>query len=375
MGKDRKGKELGVGISQRKDGLYTARFVNSKGNRLQKYFKKIQECRKWLADAQYEDEHSNLRNLNDLTMDAWFDYWFTQIKGNNLRYNSQRGYESSYRLYIKPMLGDMLIKDVKPIHCQNMLNAMEDYEQSTINYARKVLKQLFEAAVENDIIIKNPITKNVHCSSNKTTKERDALTVGQQKLFLQHASDSIYYNQFALLLQTGLRVGELSGLRWDDVDMENRILHIRRILVYQTNVSRWSTNEPKTKAGTRDIPLTQEALKIIQNQKTKMAKIKIMSLDFSGYMFLSENGNPIHSTNYNREAKNICQAAGIPNISTHILRHTFATRCIEGGMQPKTLQKILGHADISITMNRYVHVTDKQKQKEMEMIEAALNII
>ena len=124
MGKDLKGKELGVGISQRADGLYTARYTTKEGHRKQKYFKKLQECKKWLADAQYYEEHGSALNSEEPTVDAWFNYWMTDIKANNIRYNTIRNYTDRYRVNIKPYIGDMLIKDVKPMHCQNILNKM-----------------------------------------------------------------------------------------------------------------------------------------------------------------------------------------------------------------------------------------------------------
>lgn len=375
MGKDLKGKELGVGLSQRKDGLYTARFINREGKRKQMYSRKLQVCRKWIADERFEDEHTNLKKLSNLTLNAWYEYWFNEIKGDTIRYNTKRNYANDYRLHIKPILGDMLVKDIKPIHCQNTLNSLKNYSQATITNVRKVMKLLFESAEENDIIIKNPITKNVKCISSKKTRERQPLSIEEQKLFLQAAKNSSFYNQFAFLLQTGLRIAELIGLRWEDIDIDNRVLHVKRILVFQKSPKNWTVSETKTKAGIRDIPLTQEAIDIIKCQKEKMSKLPLVPLEFSGYVFLSVRGRPIQTSNYDEAAKKICSQTGITHVSMHILRHTFATRCIEGGMQPKTLQKILGHSKISMTMDLYVHVTNEQKQKEMEMIEKALNII
>lgn len=375
MGKDLKGKELGVGLSQRKNGLYTARFINREGKRIQMYSHKLQECRKWIADARFEDEHTNLRQLANLTLDAWYEYWFNKIKGDTIRYNTKYNYEITYRLHIKPMLGDMLVKEIKPIHCQNTLNNLKMYSQATIDNVKKVMNLLFVSAVENDLITKNPLTKSVKCCSSKKTRERQPLSIEEQKLFLQAAKDCSFYNQFAFLLQTGLRIGELSGLRWEDIDMDNRVLHVKRTMTYQKLPVGWITNKPKTKAGTRDIPLTQEAIDIIKCQKEKISKQPVISLEFSEYVFLSSRGRPIQNTNYNEAAKKICAKKGISHVTMHVLRHTFATRCIEGRMQPKTLQKILGHAKISMTMDLYVHVTNEHKQKEMEMIEKALKVI
>lgn len=126
MGKDLKGKELGVGISQRKDGLYTARFTDRLGKRKQQYFKKLQECRQWLADAQFQDEHGNINASGDMTVDTWFEYWISEIKGKTVRWNTLSSYKGRYEKNIKDVIGNMLLKDVKPMHCQNVLNIMDN---------------------------------------------------------------------------------------------------------------------------------------------------------------------------------------------------------------------------------------------------------
>ena len=126
MGKDLKGKELGVGINQQKNGLYSARFVDKYGKRRQKRFKKLQECRQWIADASYIDEHSNLAQANDMMVDAWFEY-FIGIKKKTVRPNTVRNYTERYEANIKPVIGKMLITDVKPLHCQKIfLDMAED---------------------------------------------------------------------------------------------------------------------------------------------------------------------------------------------------------------------------------------------------------
>lgn len=310
MGKSLKGKELGVGISQRKDGLYTARFVDKLGKRRQKYFKKLQDCRNWLADAQFEDEHGNVLQGENPTVDAWYNYWIDNVKGDNIRFNTRRNYNERYERNIKPLIGDMFLKEVKPLHCQNVLNQMSDkYANSVIGHSRLVMWMLFDSAVENELLSKNPVTKSVKCTSGRNPKEMRALTIEEQKIFLETISGTSNYNQYAFLLQTGLRTGEMIGLRWSDVDFENCV-------------------------------------------------------EFKDSIFLCINGTPTKNSAYDTKLFYYCDKAGIPRFSMHVLRHTFATRCIENGMRPKTLQMILGHSNIGITMNLYVHVTDDEKVKE-----------
>ncbi len=271
MGKDLREKELGVGISQRKDGLYTARFTDRNGKRKQQYFKKLQECRNWLADAQFENEHGNVLQGENPTVDAWFDYWIENIKGQTIRDNTKRNYLERYRRNIKPILGSMLVRDVKPIHCQNvLLNMLKTYSNAMIEYCRVAMGAMFGSALENELIEKNPVTKNVKCKSGKMPKETRVLTIEEQKLFLETVKNSSNYNQWALILQTGLHTGEMIGLRWSDVDFENKVLHVRRTMEYRHEFGEWRIGEPKTKSGVHDIPLTQEALRILKEQKTKL---------------------------------------------------------------------------------------------------------
>ena len=222
MGKDLKGKELGVGICQRKDGLYTARFVSKRtGKSVQKYFPKLQECRKWYADAKFEDEHGGINASGDMTVATWFDYWIENAKGNSIRPKER------FEHNIKKCIGNMLLSEVKPMHCQNVLNQMkDDYQTSTIYQTRIALFCMFADAVENDVILKNPVTKAVKYNIGKEPKKVRALTIDEQKKFLEVAKKSSNYNQFAFILQTGLRTGELIGLKWSDIDWEKRVIHI-----------------------------------------------------------------------------------------------------------------------------------------------------
>lgn len=377
MGKDLKGKELGVGISQRKDGLYTARFVSkTTGKTIQKYFPKLQECRKWYADARFQDEHGGINANGDMTVKAWFEYWITNIKGNSIRPNTIRNYKERFKHNVDRCIGNMLMSEVKPMHCQNVLNQMkDDYKTSTIYQTRITLYSMFSDAVENDVILKNPVTKSVKYNIGKEPKKVRALTIEEQKKFLETAKGTSNYNQFAFLLQTGLRTGELIGLKWSDIDFKKKVMHIERSMEYRHSVGEWRIGEPKSKSGYRDVPLTEEAISILKNQKEKLKEIKVINIQFKDFVFLCRKGEPTKNSAYDTSLFKLCDKAGIDRFSMHVLRHTYATRAIEGGIRPKTLQVILGHSNVGITMNLYVHVTEDEKLKEIEKIEKALKVV
>lgn len=157
MGKNLKGKQLEKGISQRKDGMYSARFVTKRGKRVERYFEKYPEARRWLADARYEDAHGDLSAASGMTVNAWFSYWMDTFK-QSVRPNTQRNYRDRYRLNIQPVIGHMQLADVKQLHCQSILNAMKDsYAASTINQTFITLNSMFKSACQNDIIPRNPV--------------------------------------------------------------------------------------------------------------------------------------------------------------------------------------------------------------------------
>lgn len=376
MGKDLKGKELGVGISQQSDKLYVARFTDKFGIRKTKRFKKLQECRQWIADASYISKHSDIENASDILVDTWYEYWIG-IKKQTVRPNTVRNYSERYERNIKGIIGKKLLSEVKPIHCQKIFSDMAEqgYKNTTIYQTRITLYNMLEFAKENDVILSNPCKKSVKSDMGKPSEKKVALTIDEQRKFLMAAAGQSYENQYKFMFQTGLRTGELVGLKWDDIDFGKRTVTISRTMEYRYKVGEWRVGPPKSKSGYRTIPLTDEAIRILKDQKEKNSKIKVINIEWRDQVFLSRKGEPVKNSTYDTALFKICDKAEIRKFCMHILRHTFATRCIEAGMIPKTLQKILGHSNIGITMDLYVDATEEEKTKEMDLVAEALKVV
>ena len=383
MGKDLKGKELGKGLGQRKDKYYYAKY-SYHGKKGQQSFHTLVEAKNWRQEQLYLCRHPELRTATspDMTVDAWFNRWLKDVVGNRAP-NTLRNYRERYEHNVQPFIGSMLLRDVKPMDCQMILNAMEsDYAGSTIRQTYMTMGTFFKSAKDNGFIDRHPMDGVRYTKPVRAVDDIHFLTVDEQKRFLEAAKGSHNYAQYALILETGLRTGEMIGLTWDAIDWEKRTLTVNKTLEFRYKQDEWRAGPPKTESSYRTIPLTDTAYDILleiydtreyRNESKDLSTVLTFmdrktgqkrKLVMRDLVFINwRTGMPAKNSSYDTHLYKLCDDAGIKRFCMHALRHTYATRAIESGMQPKVLQKLLGHASITTSMNRYVHVTDDSMKK------------
>ena len=376
MGKSLKGKELGKGISQRKDGLYQARFTDRFGKRQTMYAKTYNEAVQILRNAQYENEKEINVVTKDVTLDEWYEIWMNTCKGN-CRSSTKESYATHYKC-VKDELGWRKLTSLNLIMMQKAINNL--CSDNARKNSKKILVDMLEKAIDSNLLTKNVAKQINTVLTNEEAKERKVLTIGETELFLKQAISTYYYNLFVLALETGMRIGELCGLQWSDIDFDKKIINVNHTMCYFSKQGKYvfELHDTKTKRGKRKIPLTKTAIRVLKMQKFQKQQLifkgKIAEEQYQDLVFVTKNNKPTQQfliqECMNLIFKHLIEYNGeFDYFSPHTFRHTFATRAIENGMQPKTLSKILGHSTLQMTMDLYCHVTEDTLFEEMKKME------
>ncbi len=371
MAIDKRGRKLPKGIRQKGNRL-EGRFMYREQS-YSVYGDTVKEVQTKMSELKYKLEHGLFVEKKRLILDEWFHTWMETYKRNQVKTGTFITYEKYYDYAIKEHLGKKYLTEIRGEHIQKLYNDLnkQGYATSSIHLVHVVLKGCFQQAFKNGLVERNPVSL-VELPRQKEKEEKQAMTKEQQALFMEYAKGSYLYNLFATMLRTGLRIGEVIGLKYSDIDKKNNMLHVQRTLKYVEHIG-FLEDTPKTRTSKRDIPLTAAMLQLLEEQK-RFYGFKVEKID--RYLFCNENGEPLHRNRVqgeiNRIIKQIKQDGNeFIHVTPHTFRHTFATRAIESGMQPQTLKTILGHSSLAMTMDLYSHVMADTKRNEMEKIENA----
>lgn len=376
MGKSLNGKELGKNISQRKDGRYQARFINRFGIRQTIYANTLNEVRTKLRNEQYEDEKEINVVTKEVTLDEWYKIWMNTCK-SNCRDSTKEAYATNYKR-VKDDLGWRKITSLNLIIMQNAINKL--CSDNARKNSKKILVDMLNKAIDTNLLTKNYAKQINTVLTKEDKKEKRVLTISETELFLKEAEGTFYYNLYVLALETGMRIGELAGLQWSDIDFKKKVLHVNRTLVYFSKNGKYvfEIHDTKTSNGKRPIPLTTSALNALKKQRIKKQEILFKGMEveeqYKDLVFVTRSNRPTQQSIV-QECMNVTvrkiqkKHPEFELFSPHSMRHSFATRAIENGMQPKTLSKILGHATLQMTMDLYCHVTEDTLVSEMRKME------
>ena len=390
--RDNRKRVLRTGESQKKDGRYMYKYTDSNGKIKYVYSwklvptdtvpqgakddialrEKIKMIQRDLSDGIVSDGGS-------MTVYELVKKYTAQKTG--VKHNTRAGYNFVLNIIEKEDFGNARIDKVKMSDAKAWLIKLQADGRgySTIHTVRGVVRPAFQMAVNDDLIRKNPFEFQLHTVVVNDSVTREALTDKQTRLFLDFVKADKhferYYDGIYILFHTGLRISEFTGLTMDDIDLDNGVIHVRRQLQRKRDME-YIIETTKTTSGTRQVPMTDEVKecfkRIIENRKSPKKEPIICGTQ--GFLYLDKNEMPLVALHWEkyfqhiREKYNSIYKEEIPCVTPHICRHTFASKMARSGMNPKTLQLIMGHSEIGVTLNVYTHLGFDDLQREMQEI-------
>jgi site-specific recombinase XerD len=287
---------------------------------------------------------------NDVSFRVYASEWFSVFKQPNLRYTTMLGYKTNLEKHLYPEFGHKMMNEISTSNIQSFLNRLseEGKSKSTVHKNMILLHQIFTSALEDDVVSKNPMDSERLSNPSDKEEKRDALESTQIKCILNdldRLQDPQERMLLALLVLTGMRRGEALGLMWEDIGFGEKLIQVSRAVTFQHN--KGVIGLTKSEAGIRSIPLLPQLEEILSPMR-------------STGLIIHKDGDPITEQTFRRMWERIKKKVNLFGATPHILRHSFATILSNAGIDVKTIQTIVGHADISTTMETYVHSQTKQ---------------
>jgi integrase len=365
-------------ITRRNDGLYMARYtvhtaIGKKRKAL--YGKTRGEVSEKLTKAMADRDGGLVFDADGVRVGEYLDRWLVDSVRDTVRPTTYERYEQIVRTHIRPVLGSVKLKNITPSHARGLYREKLEAGLSprTVQYIHVTLHKALKQAVQDGLIPRNA-TEAVKAPQVRR-EEMHPLSVGQTRTLLETAREDRLEALYVLAVHTGLRQGELLGLKWEDVDFEAGTLQVRRSLT--TAKGGPVLAAPKTRSSRRTVKLTHGAVEALrghlQRQLEEIDRAGSLWRE-NGLVFASEAGEPLdrrHLTS--RRFKALLRRAGLPDIRFHDLRHTCATLLLSKNVNPKIVSEMLGHASIAITLDTYSHVLPNMRDQAAAAMENALS--
>ena len=368
-----------LGMRKKENGLFEKRFTVN-GKRYSAYGHSAKECAKNEMEMREEIKAGLYNSNKNVTLDAYFDEWEKSRVGV-IKNSSIEIIRSRYDNHIKPVLGKTKVQKIEK---REVIKLHQDLSKNlsatTTNSVIAVLKSVLNGAVDDEVIAKNPAMTVKPLRTDDRPKASEtihrALTREEQKAFMEEAKSEWLYEFFCFSLCTGMRINEITALKWSDIDYVNNVIHITKTLRWKKGGGITET-PPKSKTSRRDVPMNDTIKKVLQMQREKIALVygDIFARQLDNNIFLGSNGSrAIASATVGYSIDSVLkrlrqQGIEIERFTHHAFRDTFATRYIEEGGNMQTLKKILGHNSLATTADLYSHVLPDTKQQEMQQIE------
>lgn len=344
--------------------LYCFR-ISVNGKRLPFYDKVERIARQKGITAQARSLTGQAAVSSQIKVETWAKMWLETYK-KDLSARTVKNYNEIMKKQILPYIGNIQLKNIKPLQIQKMINALVEagYSKRTVSVARMLTNAMFEEATDNDLLIKNPCRKiklPVMASSEEkepfSPAEEDKLIKFMPKYlspYKPHAPRLIG-RMVIILLKSGIRQEELLPLCWEDLDLKIKTIHIRRALDIDPSSP---TKGPKSTESARDIPMHEMVYQ----------QLRAVGIQEKGYIFKTRTGTLFRPDNFRRDYKAYLAAAGVEYRSPHTTRHTFASDLRRAGVDAKTISKLLGHASVDISYEVYIHTDDDAKRDAIKKI-------
>lgn len=343
--------------------------ITDKKKTKNKLFKTEEEAKRYLDVVHLQKEDANYVKDNGIHLiDLMRARVNKKLAMNLISENQYYRTEMTLKMIEKSYLAETKIENITTEQIQNYFNSLTDhYSNSSIKKFHEQFKQAFEYAENKGYLLKNPMKDFIKPKSKKKDKVVRALTIEEQQAFTEYLlnknlEEYKYRNAFLIQMYMGLRIGEVMALKKGDIDIRNNLIRVSRTITTGKNSKAVLGDSTKTYAGRREVPIPKYILPYVVEQLNECKKHK------DNMLFESKEGTIIDPRNVNIILKNSLKELGIEGISTHSLRHTYGTRNVEAGMRAVALQRLMGHKDISVTLNTYTSVFNKFKESEMEKV-------